>query len=294
MATKCSRWLLPEIPMLPNSDQGIGVFFGAIGVGVLLLLAGKAGFISISFFGFNFNRPRARTKEEIEWEREDQRAAAGAQRRLIDDAFLRYSEAAVGIVPMVQAAGPANVPLEKWFDVLASAIAAAVTVFPEDYFRVAIWVDLGDPDTFTLLGAANHDRNEPAIRKLSKDGTIAGIALKAKTGEYLCVDIKKDRRYKARTKSAKRYASIFAIRVGEPLHPWGVITVDAPRSSCFSETALLIIRRFAKLASAGAAIAVARYTPGEGVSMASPAAAAPKHVSVIERPQVAGGDANDQ
>src|SRR5690606_33746956 len=80
-------------------------------------------------------------------------------------------------------------------------------------------------------------------------------------GEYLCRDIKKDRRYKSRTGTPRPYQSVFAIRVGDS-PPWGVMTIDAPRVDGFADADLTIVRRFARLVSAGATVAVAKYSPG--------------------------------
>lgn len=40
------------------------------------------------------------------------------------------------------------------------------------------------------------------------------------------------------------------------------MTIDAPRIEGFADADLTIIRRFAKLVSAGATVAVAKYSPG--------------------------------
>lgn len=248
--------------MLPNSDQGLGILFGAVGLGVLLYLAGKAGFLHLSFFGFNFQRSREKSEKELEWEREDQRSWAVTERREVDAAFERYAEAAVGMVPMVVQPGPADESVKRWFDLAAGAIDAAVTKHMGDHFRVAIWGDFGDPDSFRLIGCANHNRNDPKIERLSKQGTIGGHAWRSKSGEYLCSDISKDRKYKQRSPTPRPYKSIFAIRVGEATSPWGVLTIDAPRAEGFTALDLTIIRRFARLISAGATIAVVKYSPG--------------------------------
>lgn len=250
--------------MLPTSDQGLGILLAGVGLGVLLWLAGKGGFHVLSFFGFNFQRFRKKSAQEIADEATARQDAASGERRQLADAFLRYSEAAVGIVPMVEASGPANQSLGAWFDVVASALAAALVIFPEDHFRVGIWADLGDPAAFRILGSANLNRNDPKIQQLSKADTIGGHAWRSKQGEYLCVDIKKDRKYKARSSAPRPYTSIFAIRVGEQGRPWGVVTIDAPRPDCFGQQGLVIIRRFAKLISAGAAVAIVRYSPAPG------------------------------
>jgi hypothetical protein len=251
--------------VLPTPEQGIGIFFACVGISVLLFFAGRVGWRNISLFGLNFNRPRDKTPDEIEAEREAQKVAAEGERRQLSTAFLRYSEAAVAMVPMVEATGPANASLGAWFDVAAAAIAAALTLYPEDHYRVAIWADLGDPEAFTILGSANHIRNDPQMRSLSKQNTIGGHAWRSRAGEYLCVDIAKDRKFKSRSKRAKPYKAIFAIRVGSGAQPWGVVTIDAPRQS-FGEQQLVIARRFARLVSAGASIAIARYGPGQGPS----------------------------
>jgi hypothetical protein len=171
---------------------------------------------------------------------------------------------------MVEATGPADRSLGSWFDVLSAAVAAAITLRPEDHFRVAVWADLGDPAAFVLLGAANHNRNDRRMDVLSKDGTIGGRAWRSKAGEYLCVDILKDRKFKARSSLPRPYRSIFAIRVGENTPGWGVMTIDGPYVGSFGELELLVIRRFAKLASAGAAIATARYGPNPSAGRLAP------------------------
>lgn len=250
--------------MFPNFDQGLGIFVAAIGIGILLMLARRGGFRNITFVGFNFQRPRDKSTKELEWDREDAIAERSADHRQVEDSFRRYAEAAVGMVAMVEAPGPADRSLTSWFDLVASAVATGLTAYPEDHFRVAIWADLGDPEGFHLLGSANHDRNDPQMRTLSKDKTIGGHAWRAKAGEYLCSDISKDRKFKARSATPRPYKAIFAIRVGEPSRPWGVMTIDAPRTDSFGQTELIIARRFAELASAGAAIATARYSPLPG------------------------------
>ena len=183
------------------------------------------------------------------------------------------------MVPMVEAGGPANQSLTAWFDVVAAAVAASLSTRARDHFRVAVWADLGDPETFRLLASANLDRNDPKMRLLSKMGTIGGVAWRAKAGEYLCADIKKDRKYKARSNTPRLYVAIFAIRVGEPAQPWGVMTVDAPRGDAFDATDLVIIRRFGKLISAGAAIAIARYSARPGL-LSLPLTPAPRRIVV--------------
>lgn len=245
--------------MLPSSDQGFGILLAGIGIGILLAFAGRAGWRHISVFGLTFNRPKEPTPEELRYEREQAQTAAAVERRQIETAFSRYSEAAVGMVAMVTASGPADESLGAWFDVTAAALAAGLTRVPEDHFRVAIWADLGDPDRFALLGSANHDKND--LQHLSKEGTIGGHAWRSKPGEYLCVNIAKDRKFKSRSKSRKPYQSVFAIRVGEAHQPWGVMTIDAPRASDFSTLNITHIRRFARLISAGASVAIARYGP---------------------------------
>ncbi|HEV8536030.1 MAG TPA: hypothetical protein VGR87_10000 [Candidatus Limnocylindria bacterium] len=246
--------------MLPNSDQGMGILLGAVGLGALLWLAGKAGWISLSFFGFNFQRPRARSHQELEWERQDRLERDRAENRQTEVAFVRYAEAAVGMVPMVSATGPANEILQAWFDVVAGALDAALTKRPDDHFRIAVWGDFGDPEAFALLGCANHNRNDLRIKRLSKQGTIGGHAWRSKAGEYLCADIAKDRRYKSRSGTPRPYKSIFAIRLGDG-SSWGVVTIDGSHADGFTVTDLSIIRRFARLVSAGATIAVAKYAP---------------------------------
>lgn len=264
--------------MWPTSDQGIGIFFAALGIGFLLWLAGRADFHNLSLFGLSFMRSRRKTKEELAWDHEAQQAAAGANRRQLEDGFRRYAEAAVAMVAMVEASGRVDEALTGWFDLASSDIAAALTVFPEDFFRVAIWADLGHPDHFVLLGAANHDRNDVKMQTLAKANTIGGHAWRAKAGEYLCVDISKDRKFKARSALPRPYTSIFAIRVGD--RPWGVMTIDAPRTECFGPTSLLLIRRFAKLISAGAAIASARYGPNPAAAAAGLPIATPRIVTI--------------
>lgn len=247
--------------VLPNLNQGGGIFLAGVGIGILLIFAGRAGFRHISMFGFTFQRPRDKSVKELEWDREDAVAERSADHRQVEDSFRRYAEAAVGMAAMVEAAGPADRSLTSWFDLVASAVATGLTAYPEDHFRVAIWADLGDPRGFHLLGSANHDRNDPRMRILSKEKTIGGHAWQAKAGEYLCGDVTKDRKFKARSATPRPYKAIFAIRVGEPSKPWGVMTIDAPRIDSFGQTELIIARRFAQLASAGAAIATARYSP---------------------------------
>lgn len=241
------------------------MLLACLGIGFLLWVGAHGGWRTISLFGLNFLRPREKTTEELQADREDQKSRAGARRRQLEVAFARYAEAAVGMVPMVEAVGPADRTLGAWFDVAAAGLAAALTVYPEDHYRVAIWADLGDPATFTLLGAANHNRLDAEMNHLSKADTIGGHAWasKKKAGEYLCSDVAKDRKFKSRSGRAKPYAAIFAIRIGEPSRSWGVMTIDAPRNS-FDDQALLIVRRFAQLISAGAAVAIARYSPAPG------------------------------
>lgn len=247
--------------MFPDTGQGLGILFAGIGIGIALALAGRFGWRHLSFFGLTFARPRDKTDKELEWDREDRRYAANLERRQTETAFQRYSEAAVGMVPMVVNPNPANQTLGAWFDLVAAAIAAGLAKLPEDHFRVAIWADLGDPEAFRLLGCCNLNRNEPSIQRLSKAGTLGGHAFRSKSGEYLCRDIKKDRRYKSRTGTPRPYLSVFAIRVGDA-RPWGVMTIDAPRTDGFADADLTIIRRFTRLVSAGATVAVAKYSPG--------------------------------
>lgn len=99
------------------------------------------------------------------------------------DGVQRYSEAAVGMVPMVINPNPANQTLIAWFDLVAAATAAGLAKLPEDHFRVAIWADLGDPDAFRLLGCCNLNRNEASLQQLSKEGTLGGHAYRSKSGE---------------------------------------------------------------------------------------------------------------
>jgi hypothetical protein len=247
--------------VFPTPEQGLGILLAAIGIAILLLLAGRGGWRNLSLFGLSFARPRDKTEKELEWDREDRRYAASLDRRQTETAFLRYSEAAVGMVAMVTTPSPANDSLRAWFDLVASAIATALVKQPEDHFRVGIWADLGEPDAFRLLGCCNLNRNEATLRQLSKEATIGGHAFRSKKGEYLSADVKKDRRYKSRSGQPKPYQSIFAIRVGDE-RPWGVMTIDAPRVNGFTAADLTIIRRFAKLVSAGATVAVAKYSPG--------------------------------
>ena len=262
---------------LPTLDQGLGIFFAATGIGILLFLAGKVGFLAISFFGFSFQRAREKTPAELAYEREDRKAAAEVEHRQIDVAFVRYSEAAVGMGPMLEATGPANESLTAWFDVVAGALAAALTKFPEDHYRVAIWADLGDPASFRLLGSANHDLNATSMATLSKAGTIAGLAWRSKNGEYLCSDILKDKKYKARSGTSRPYRSILAVRLGR--QSWGVMTVDAPRTDGFGPTDLAIARRFALLVSAGAVVAAARYGPLPARQLPAPVGEQPRIVA---------------
>jgi hypothetical protein len=77
--------------VLPNSDQGIGIFFAGVGIGILLILAGRAGWRHISLFGLTFQRPKEPTPEEIEQERSDRRAVTALERRQMEVAFLRFS-----------------------------------------------------------------------------------------------------------------------------------------------------------------------------------------------------------
>lgn len=245
---------------LPSLEQGLALAAVAVAVAFLLWVAGKAGWVHISGYGLNFQRHRERTRQEMEWERQERQEKERADQRQLGVAFERYSEAAVGMVPMVIAQGPANEILAKWVDLVAGALDSALCRKVGDHFRVAVWADFGDAEAFKLLGSANHNRNDPRMERLSKDGTIAGHAWRSKAGEYLCADITKDRKYKARSRTPRPYKSIFAIRLGEPTH-WGVMTIDAPTVESIGTTELAIIRRFAKLVSAGAAIAVARYAP---------------------------------
>lgn len=247
--------------MYPTPEQGLGILLACGGLALLLAAAGKFGFRVLNLFGLSFQRPREKSPQELEWDREDARYGAALERRQAQVAFQRYAEAAVGMVPMVGATGPAHETLTAWFDVVADAIAASLVKQPEDHYRVGIYADLGDPDAFSLLGCCRLDRNNPRIERLSKEGTLAGHAFTSKAGEYLCADIKKDRRYKNRSGKPRPYQSVFAIRVGDT-HAWGVMTIDAPRANGFSTADVVIIRRFAKLISAGAAIAVAKYSPG--------------------------------
>ena len=265
--------------MLPTSDQGIGIFFAGVGIGILLILAGRAGWRHLSFFGLTFQRPREKTADEIERESEERKTITAVERRQMEVAFLRFSEAAVGIVPMVEATGPADRVLSAWFDVTAAAVAAGITLRPEDHYRVAIWADLGHPESFRLLGSANHNKNDPKMETLSKEGTIGGHAWRSKAGEYLCVDVTKDRRFKARSSLPRPYGSIFAIRVGEHGRAWGVMTIDAPRPAGFGQLELMVIRQFAKLVSAGAAVASVRYSPEPGRLTAGRAPGAARIVS---------------
>lgn len=248
--------------MWPTTDQGLGILLATLGIGVLLWLAAKAGFFSLSFFGLSFHRSREKTQKELEWDREDERQWAVLERRQVEAAFVRYGEAAVGLAAMVNAPGPGHEALTKWFDLVAGAIDAAVTKHMGDNFRVAVWADFGDADAFRLIGCANHDTNDPKMHRLSKTGTIGGLAWRAKSGEYLCADISKDKKFKARSPAPRPYKSLFAIRVGDAKAPWGVLTIDAPRADGFTAMDLSIIRRFARLVSTGAVVALAKYSPG--------------------------------
>ena len=211
--------------------------------------------------GFAFRRPRRKTQQELDFERQDRLERERGDQRQIEVAFERYSEASVGIVAMVTATGPSEQVLARWFDLAAGALDAALCRTSGDHFRVAIWADAGDATEFRLAGAAKHNRNDSAIQRLSKQNTIAGHAWKSKAGEYLCGDISKDRKYKARSGTPRPYKSIFAIRLGEAAAPWGVMTIDVPAINRVSTNDLVVIRRFAKLISAAATIAVTKYTP---------------------------------
>jgi hypothetical protein len=280
--------------VLPTPDQGLGILLACLGIAALLHFGGRGGWRNISLFGLNFNRPRDKTPEELKADREDAAAAgriAGAQ---LQEAFLRFSEAAVGMAAMVESTKPAHDSVSAWVDLVAMGLAASLPTKPGDHFRVAVWVDAGDPDTFRLLGSANHNRNDPKMQALAKVGTIAGHAWRSKPGEYLCVDITKDRKFKPRSSLPRPYTSIFAIRMGERGKGWGVVTIDAPRAECFGTNELVIVRRFAKLVSAGASIALAKYSPGAVPIPRAAAVSAPRIVAGTGDETAEGGIRNDE
>jgi hypothetical protein len=125
------------------------------------------------------------------------------------------------------------------------------------------------------------------MRTLSKEKTIGAHAWRSKKGEYLCVDVTKDRKFVARSPMPRPYQSILAVRVGDATRAWGVVTIDAPRSECFGEASLLLVRRFAKLLTAGAAIAGARYGPTPGRAVAVPQIVEPARIVASGAPESA-------
>ena len=92
--------------MYPTPEQGLGILLACIGIGILLVAAGKFGFRVLNLFGLSFHRPRDKTPQELEWDREDARYGAQLVRRQQQVAFERYSDAAVGMVAMVMALRP--------------------------------------------------------------------------------------------------------------------------------------------------------------------------------------------
>jgi hypothetical protein len=278
--------------MLPTPEQGLGILLAGLGISAVLYFGGKVGWRFINIFGLTFNRPRDKTPEEFAAEREDAKDASRVAGAQLQEAFLRYSEAAIGMVAMVDSPKRPHESVRAWVDLVAMELAACLPKRPGDHFRVAVWADVGDPEAFRLLGSANHNTNDPKMERLSKDGTIGGYAFKSKAGEYLCADITKDRKFKPRSAMPRPYSAIFAARLGERGRAWGVVTIDAPVLGAFGPHELTFVRRFAKLISAGASIALAKYAPGS-VPIPESAAAAPRIVAGGGQEALPGGTAGD-
>lgn len=98
----------------------------------------------------------------------------------LDAAFERITDVAQGVVAIFDAS-PEDVDAtaREWFDYLASCLSGALRTQPEELYRVAIWEDTGLPDQFVGIGWAMFDANDPAVERLGKNDTLAGIAFRS-------------------------------------------------------------------------------------------------------------------
>lgn len=196
---------------------------------------------------FEFDLPGAATR-------------GSADNAQVDAAFLRFTDVAQGVVAIMDAPR-ANVASasRQWFDYLASNLSGALRTQPDELYRVAIWEDTGNEDWFIGIGWAMFDANDPAVERLQKSDSLAGLAFRSPVREYYSPDVKSDPNYVAHSGRPRRYRSVFAVGLGAP-QPWGVMTVDAQAVDGFSEADRLVVRRFATLVSLGFAAREAAFT----------------------------------
>lgn len=225
----------------------VGFVFGAVGV-LLLVRSGRAASITSKYFSFELPTAPVGKPAEV------------AQ---VEAAFERFTDVAQGVVAIMDApSGRVEQASRKWFDYLASNLSGALRTQPDELYRVAIWEDAVDPEWFVGIGWAMFDANDPAVERLWKDDSLAGLAFRSPTHEYYSPDVSKDPNYIAHSGRPRRYRSVFAIALGAP-QPWGVMTIDAKAVNGFSQADQLVVRRFATLVSVGFA---AREAANDGAS----------------------------
>lgn len=178
-------------------------------------------------------------------------------------ALEQYGEVAVALEVLINAdAASIEAAAREWFTTLATRLGNLLREQGDHLYRVAIWLD--DPTDATHFIAVGHGmfhKNDRNMDRLERQYTIGGLAFTSRTRDYYCRDTRTDPMYKPRDTVPPSYRSVYAIALGSPTDPWGVMTVDAKQANGFPDDARWLIQLFGELATLGAISWYEKVTP---------------------------------